>query len=390
MIPYSSLFFFYVLTLSLLPAVILGLLGKRTLLRIYGIILTPLYIYLVFSLNLKEFISVLAYFAYEILLIYLFLLICRNKKHLIIFWIFILLAICPLAAAKLSILPFIKLIPIPHLSGFGFLGISYLTFRVLQIIIEAHKGLLKRLNPLDLTYYILFFPTLSSGPIDRWRRFEKELHSPLSRQDYLNYLDDGIWKLVRGIGYKFVIGSLLFTQILEKIPKDSSWVNNLGYMYTYSFYLFFDFAGYSLIAIGVSYILGIKAPENFNLPFLSRNFKDFWNRWHMSLSFWFRDYIYNTFVFTALKHKWFKNKTTASYLGYTITMCTMGLWHGPYLHYIIYGLYHGILIILSDLLERKSNYRSLKDKAWFAALSIFVTFNLTCFGFLIFSGRLFI
>ncbi len=115
-----------------------------------------------------------------------------------------------------------------------------------------------------------------------------------------------------------------------------------SYMYAYTFYLFFDFAGYSAFAVGFSYLFGIHTPENFNRPFLSRDIRDFWNRWHMSLSFWFRDHIYNRFVFTALKNKWFKDRYTASYVGYVITMALMGLvaWHSLALHCLWFLSWH--------------------------------------------------
>lgn len=162
-------------------------------------------------------------------------------------------------------------------------------------------------------------------------------------------------------------------------------------MYAYSLYLFFDFAGYSLIAIGTSYILGVKTPDNFNLPFISKDIKDFWNRWHMSLSFWFRDFIYTRFVISSLKHKWFKSRYTASYIGFIITMLTMGIWHGNEIYYIIYGLYHGVLIVVTDIYERKSRfYKKHKNSEIYNIFSIIITIHLVCFGFLIFSGRLFI
>nr|MBR9646425.1 hypothetical protein [Streptococcus sp. 11-4097] len=91
--------------------------------------------------------------------------------------------------------------------------------------------------------------------------------------------------------------------------------------------LFFDFAGYSAFVIGISYMMGIKTPENFNKPFLSRNIKDFWNRWHMSSSFWFRDFIYMRFVFFATKKKLIKNRYTISYIGAFLNFFIMGIWH---------------------------------------------------------------
>ena len=97
---------------------------------------------------------------------------------------------------------------------------------------------------------------------------------------------------------------------MNKVPAAPTLGHTLSYMYAYSLYLFFDFAGYSAFAIGFSYLLGVHTPENFNRPFLSRNIKEFWTRWHITLSFWFRDFIYMRFLLTAFKKKWFRRQDT--------------------------------------------------------------------------------
>lgn len=155
-------------------------------------------------------------------------------------------------------------------------------------------------------------------------------------------------------------------------------------------YLFFDFAGYSAFAIGVSYLMGIKTPENFNLPFISRNIKDFWNRWHMTLSFWFRDYVYMRFVLWMTKKKWIKNRYTVSNLGYLLLFLIMGLWHGIAPQYIVYGLYQAFLMVSFDFFDRWNR----KTKFWpknkvTHVVSVVITFHFICFGFYIFSGYLF-
>ena len=123
-------------------------------------------------------------------------------------------------------------------------------------------------------------------------------------------------------------------------------------MYGYSLYLYFDFAGYSAFAVGVSYLLGIHTPENFNRPFLAGNIKDFWNRWHISLSTWLRDHVYMRFMLAATKGRWFTGKYTASYLGLFLTFGLMGLWHGIEPYYLLYGLYHGTLLVGHELFTR--------------------------------------
>src|SRR5699024_4380706 len=110
-----------------------------------------------------------------------------------------------------------------------------------------------------------------------------------------------------------------------------------------------------------AYLLGIRLPDNFNRPFLAVDMKDFWARWHISLSTFLRDQVYTRFCMAALRGKWFKGKRTNSYLGYLLTMGLMGLWHGLSLHYLVYGLYHGGVMGLNDLLDtRWKHFKKLK------------------------------
>ena len=163
-------------------------------------------------------------------------------------------------------------------------------------------------------------------------------------------------------------------------------------MYGYTFYLFFDFAGYSAFAVGLSLLFGIRTPENFNLPFLSRNIRDFWNRWHISLSFWFRDHIYMRFLLAAAKGKWFKGKHTATYLGLWLTFGTMGIWHLSHqleIHYLVYGAYHATLLCGYDAFARwNKRTKRWPDSPTMRWANIVITFHAVAFGLLIFSGHL--
>ena len=123
-------------------------------------------------------------------------------------------------------------------------------------------------------------------------------------------------------------------------------------MYAYSLYLFFDFAGYSLFAIAVSYLYGIKTPPNFNQPFKAKNIKDFWNRWHMTLSFWFRDCIYMRSLFYMSRKKLLKSQFAMSNMAFFLNFFIMGIWHGLEVYYIVYGLYHAALFIGYGYYER--------------------------------------
>lgn len=309
-----------------------------------------------------------------------------EKNRAEVFYLGIFLALLPLVAVKLNP-SFIEL-------GFwqtviGFIGISYLTFRSVGIIIEIRDGLIKEVNIVDFISFLLFFPTLASGPIDRYRRFVGDLNKPLTRQEYGELAITGMDLIFRGFLYKFIIAYLINKYWLDPLNQSFGFLPTLNYMYAYGLYLFFDFAGYSAFAVGVSYLLGIKTPMNFDKPFISKNIKDFWNRWHISLSFWFRDYIYMRFVLDSAKKKRFSNRYTASYVGYFLLFGIMGVWHGTQPQYVLYGLYHAGLMIGFDLLDRKNKTRKFwgTGPIW-DLMAVVVTFNFVMFGFLIFSGRL--
>lgn len=153
--------------------------------------------------------------------------------------------------------------------------------------------------------------------------------------------------------------------------------------------MFFDFAGYSLMAVGASYFLGIRTPDNFNKPFISKDIKEFWDRWHITLSHWFRDFIFSRFMMKAIKKKWFKTRLRGAAAGFLVNMIIMGAWHGLTPSYLTYGLYHGALLAVTEVYQKKSRfYKTNKKKKWFQFFSWFVTFQMVMFGFLIFSGRL--
>ncbi len=177
---------------------------------------------------------------------------------------------------------------------------------------------------------------------------------------------------------------------MSKIPTDITFLNSLNYMYAYSLYLFFDFAGYSSFAVGTSYIIGIKTPENFDKPFLSKDMKEFWTRWHISLSRWFGDYLYSRILLNSMRKKRFKDRFRASHFAQMITMLILGVWHGLEVFYIIYGIYQGSVLVLTDILQRKSKfYKKHKKEKWFQRVQVLINFHVASFGLLLFSGYLF-
>lgn len=376
MIPFSGLLFFYLLFLGLLPAVVLGLLGKK--LHYHGIFLCAAMLVIVFWQN-GQLAALALFFLWEMALCCLFWRLPKRTRPLL--WAAVILALGPLGLIKLGevLQPF---------SLFRLMGASYMSFRAVQLLLDIYDGRLQKLRPVALGYFLLFFPAVSSGPIDRYRRFLSDLDRPPDREHYRTLLAQGIRKLAGGCVSAVVISGFIQQYWLAALPA-SGFGATLSYMYGYTFYLFFNFAGYSSMAIGTGYLLGIQMPENFNQPFLSVDMKDFWSRWHISLSTWLRDYLYSRFVMKSLKQKRFSNPRTASYLGYVLNMMAMGAWHGLQPQYLLYGVYHSALMCLNEVLDLHCKpFRSFKTHGAGQVVCVLVTFHLFSFGLLIFSGRL--
>lgn len=377
---FSGYEFFFYLFVLLLPAIILGVSEKH--LRYYRCFLTCVFIWMAYSQFPTQFMYLMAYAIGSLYLVKMNLVLTNSfGKNKYIIWHMVALAVIPLLISKWS----------SRVGGtlFCFLGISYLCFRVVQVLIESYDGLIKEISVLEYLDFLLFFPCLSSGPIDRSRRYLQDCNKLYPRSEYLQLLNDGIYKLILGVFYKIVCSAYLFDLLKNVFAAKNSPLYLIGYSYTYGLYMFFDFAGYSAMAIGVSYILGIRTPENFNKPFISLDLKDFWNRWHISLSTWFRDFLFSRFTMDAIRKKRFDSRLTTASVGLILNMGIMGIWHGFYGHYIAYGLYHGILLAVTEVYQKKSGfYKKNKDKRWYKILSWFITLNIVMFGFLIFSGHI--
>ena len=285
----------------------------------------------------------------------------------------------------LSIFPLVinKVFALTSLHLLAFIGISYMSFKTIQIMLEILDGLIKeKISIKDYLQFLLFFPTVSAGPIDRSRRFLKEINEIMPRKEYLELAGDGVYRIVLGLLYKVVLSTYVY-QILLALS-----IYSIKYMYLYTLYLFFDFAGYSLMAVGSSNILGIQTPMNFNKPFLSVDIKDFWTRWHITLSTWLRDFVFSRVLMQVIRKKWFKNRLHNATYAYMVNMLVMGFWHGLSVSYIVYGFYHGVLMAGFEVYQKKSNfYKKNKNKDWYKLLSWFVTMNLVMIGFFIFSGE---
>lgn len=384
MSPYANFLYFGVLLYLVVPTIVLGLLGRAN--RLWMLVCTLLAAGLHFSgqipldhaWTLPEGCFALGFLCYEGLLTAAFL----RWKSRATFHASVVLAILPLALAK-----FLPLFA-PH-SAAGFLGISYVTFRALDVIFSIQDGIIKSLRLTEYFTFLFFFPTVSSGPIDRYRRFLQDWNRTRTRAEFIADLDLCVDRLFRGFAYKFLLAALIKTHWLDRAEAAHGLLHGLSYMYAYTFYLFFDFAGYSAFAVGLAHLFGVRVGENFSRPFLAHNIRDFWNRWHISLSFWFRDHVYMRFLLAAAKGKWFKGKHTSSYLGLFLTFGLMGIWHGPHAHYMLYGLYHAALLSGYDWFARwNKEHKRFPDGPGWRVFDTALTFHSVAFGLLLFSGHL--
>lgn len=228
------------------------------------------------------------------------------------------------------------------------LGISFYIFRTLNYTIDIYWGQMKPER--DYTNYALFvafFPTLLSGPIDRARHFIHQITSP--RKVTPDKFYEGCLLIFWGLFQKIVIADNLGKMVnpVFSAPPPYQGVLVLVSSYIYVFQLYCDFAGYSNMAIGLGKTLGFDVMINFNFPLFSTNIADFWRRWHISLSTWVRDYIY-TPVFVGMGRLKGNSRLSCSLI---ITMTLLGLWHGAGWTFIVYGLYHGILLAVYQLIR---------------------------------------
>jgi membrane protein involved in D-alanine export len=331
---------------------------------------------------IRELYLVLAYAALQWVVLRMYLARRSGGKSTRAIAVAVLASLAPLAVAKLT--PVVA----PE-SLIGFLGISYVTFRALDVLFDAHDGLVREVAAGPYFTYLFFFPTISAGPIDRFRRFTAELETRRTRADLMQDLDAAAHKLINGLWFKFVLAALVQQYWLAPAAEGSDLASTISYMYAYSTYLFFDFTGYTDFALATSYLFGVHPPENFRRPYLARNIADFWNRWHISLSHWFRDQIFMRVTMTVMKRRWIASTVAASAVAFLVTFGLMGLWHGVALNFVLYGLYHAALLSGHTAASRWGRRRAWwgRGRLWPAA-SWFLTFNLVCFGFLLFSGRL--
>jgi alginate O-acetyltransferase complex protein AlgI len=274
------------------------------------------------------------------------------------------------------------------------LGISFYTFQTIGYVIEVYRGKLTPTdNLLDYALYLAFFPKLVAGPIERAGRFLPQVENQRSISQ--DGVASGLALIILGLFMKIVIADTLAPVTDYALGKayegDQTSLQTLRALYFYGFQLYADFAGYTHIARGSARLLGFELMTNFEQPYLARDVQDFWNRWHISLSTWFRDYLFFPISRALLGLTGRRLQLIVQVIAYLITMGLVGLWHGAQLHFIVWGLIHGGLLALNRLLPKAKPSQVKARPRWAQAglvgLSTFVTFHLVTLAWAFFRDR---
>ena len=276
---------------------------------------------------------------------------------------------------------------------FEILGISYILFRCIDFMIHVESGQIGSYTFIEYLNYILSFWTIIAGPIQRFSDFKKQTlnynEAKLEKKDallLLNRIINGYIKiLIIGVFFKnfydYACGRLQFTGYTA--------ISFITMFYSYPVYLYMNFSGYCDIVISTAKLAGFSLPENFNKPYLARNTIDFWNRWHISLSEWIRDYIYQPFFKYLISNPLRNFVSSAQYISIFITFLIAGIWHGTALNFIIFGLLQGIGMTISmfyrDVLKKKlgkSGYKKYSASKIVIIIETLLYFHYTCLSFL--------
>lgn len=268
------------------------------------------------------------------------------------------------------------------------LGFSYIAFRLIHVLRDKQMGRLPELTLPEFATYVIFFPSLSAGPIDRAERFAKDLRSEFTLTQEETFLAGQ--RIAIGLFKKFVIADTLALIALNDALAVQ--VHTTGWMwihlYAYAFQIYFDFSGYTDIAIGVARLVGIKLPENFASPYTKPNLTQFWNSWHMTLTQWIRAYFFNPF------NRWIRGYKalptwTMILAGQVATMLLIGLWHGITDNFILWGLWHGLGLFLqnrwSDLAKTRFNSLNPRLQSTLQVGSVLLTFHFVTLGWVFFA-----
>lgn len=261
------------------------------------------------------------------------------------------------------------------------IGISFYTFQAISYLFDTYRGVkMPSVRLSQLSLYLAFFPQVLAGPIERGKNLLPQLQKLKRASSNCAYI--GIKYMLWGFFCKLVIADNLsptINQLLKNPQEQSGGTLSLVFI-LYSFQIYFDFLGYSNIAIGIARMFSVKLSTNFDRPYLSSSIKDFWRRWHITLSCWFRDYLYIPL-----------GGNSSSGCRYIIVILTVflvsGFWHGAGISFIAWGVYHGLSYIIEDKLRSMFRHSGSKARAFqrlITVMKIIMTFSLITLGWVLF------
>ena len=270
------------------------------------------------------------------------------------------------------------------------LGFSYVAFRLIHTLRDRMSGRLPVVSLQEYIIYIIFFPAFTAGPIDRLERFIKDIRQPL--EGHAEHITEAGRRLAVGLFKKFVIADSLALFALN--AANACQVSTTGWtwimLYAYAFQIYFDFAGYTDIAIGMGCLLGIRLPENFIRPYLKPNLTQFWNNWHMTLTHWFRAYFFNP-ITRAMRRTRRYQAWMIILFTQIITMVLIGLWHGVTWNFVLWGLWHALGLFLQNRYSEwsKPRFAALRENPAVDRVlnigGVILTFNYVALGWVWFA-----
>lgn len=227
------------------------------------------------------------------------------------------------------------------------IGISFFTFQAISYIIDVYRGEVDASNSIiNTALYISFFPQLIAGPIVKYKDINKQIEK---RTVSWTNISDGFRRFIYGLSKKVLIANVMglcvdkiYSYDINQIDQKAAWIGAI----CYTFQIYYDFSGYSDMAIGLGKMFGFDILENFNYPYLSKSISEFWRRWHISLGTWFKEYVYIPLGGN-------KKGTRRTYINLTIVFFLTGLWHGADWSFVLWGLYHGLFSIIERLKLKK-------------------------------------
>jgi alginate O-acetyltransferase complex protein AlgI len=265
--------------------------------------------------------------------------------------------------------------PMPLLTIALPIGVSFFTFQAITYVVDVKRGDAEPASLIDAAIYLSFFPHLVAGPIVRASEFLPQLKKP--RDPNRVAVGAGLALIALGLVKKVAIADVLARELVDPVfavPEAYGAPDAILAVYGYAVQIYCDFSGYTDIAIGLALLLGFIFPQNFNSPYRATGFRDFWRRWHMTLSRFLRDYLYIPLGGS-------RGSRLFTYRNLMITMLLGGLWHGAAWTFVLWGGFHGAMLCTEHALDGRIGRRTPVWLRWFA------TFNLVCLGWILFRSQ---